>query len=111
MKIVAVIIVGAVFAITFLSAKFFILNWAPDRPVSELTARWAPPPSTFIEVAGMKVHMRDEGVRDDPSPIVLLHGTAASLHTWEGWVEALKNRRRVIRFDLPGFGLTGPSPD
>jgi pimeloyl-ACP methyl ester carboxylesterase len=59
----------------------------------------------------MKVHMRDEGVRDDPSPIVLLHGTAASLHTWEGWVETLKKQRRVIRFDLPGFGLTGPSPD
>ncbi|HEY4863228.1 MAG TPA: alpha/beta hydrolase [Xanthobacteraceae bacterium] len=111
MKIVAVIIAGAIFAITVLFAKFFITNWAPDRPVSELTARWAPPPSVFIDVAGMHVHMRDEGVRDDPNPIVLLHGTAASLHTWEGWVEALKTRRRVIRFDLPGFGLTGPSPD
>jgi pimeloyl-ACP methyl ester carboxylesterase len=111
MKIVAVIIAGAVFAITVLFAKFFITNWAPDRPVSELTARWAPPPSVFIDVAGMHVHMRDEGVRDDPSPIVLLHGTAASLHTWEDWVDALKIRRRVIRFDLPGFGLTGPSPD
>ena len=111
MKIVAVIIVGAVFAITVLFARFFITNWAPDRPVSELAARWAPSPSVFIDVAGMHVHMRDEGVRDDPSPIVLLHGTAASLHTWEGWVDALKTRRRVIRFDLPGFGLTGPSPD
>jgi pimeloyl-ACP methyl ester carboxylesterase len=111
MKIVAVIIAGAVFAITVLFAKFFITNWAPDRPVSELTARWALPPSVFIDVAGMKVHMRDEGIRDDPSPIVLLHGTAASLHTWEGWVDVLKNRRRVIRFDLLGFGLTGPSPD
>jgi pimeloyl-ACP methyl ester carboxylesterase len=111
MKVVGVIIAGAVFAITIIVAKFFILNWAPDRSVSELTARWAPPPSVFVDVAGMNVHMRDEGVRDDPSPIVLLHGTAASLHTWEGWVAALKSRRRVIRFDLPGFGLTGPSPD
>jgi pimeloyl-ACP methyl ester carboxylesterase len=59
----------------------------------------------------MKVHMRDEGIRDDPSPIILLHGTSASLHTWEGWTQALKARRRVIRFDLPGFGLTGPTPD
>jgi pimeloyl-ACP methyl ester carboxylesterase len=41
-------------------------------------------------------------------PIVLLHGTSASLHTWEGWVKALKGQRRVITFDLPGFGLTGP---
>jgi len=44
-------------------------------------------------------------------PIVLLHGTSASLHTWDGWVAALATERRVIRFDLPGFGLTGPMPD
>ena len=30
----------------------------------------------------MQVHLRDEGPRSDPSPIVLLHGTSASLHTW-----------------------------
>jgi pimeloyl-ACP methyl ester carboxylesterase len=59
----------------------------------------------------MKVHVRDEGPRDDRSPIVLLHGTGSSLHAWEGWSQALKDKRRVIRFDLPGFGLTGPSPD
>ena len=44
-------------------------------------------------------------------PIVLLHGTSASLHTWDGWTDALKGQRRVIRVDLPGFGLTGPMPD
>jgi pimeloyl-ACP methyl ester carboxylesterase len=59
----------------------------------------------------MKVHVRDEGPRDDKSPIVLAHGTGSSLHAWEGWARALKDKRRVIRFDLPGFGLTGPSPD
>lgn len=59
----------------------------------------------------MNVHLRDEGPRDDPSPVVLLHGTSASLHTWEGWAAALRATRRVIRFDMPGFGLTGPSPD
>ena len=85
--------------------------WAPDRPVSSLTARWAPPPSTFVEVEGLRVHLRDEGPRDDPHPLVLLHGTSASLHTWEGWTQALVGQRRVIRFDLPGFGLTGPRAD
>jgi pimeloyl-ACP methyl ester carboxylesterase len=54
------------------------------------------------------VHLRDEGPRNDQAPIVLIHGTSASLHTWEGWVAALKTQRRVISFDLPGFGLTGP---
>jgi pimeloyl-ACP methyl ester carboxylesterase len=83
----------------------------PDQPVAALRAQWAPPPSKFVEVRGMQVHVRDEGPRDDPVPIVLLHGTGASLHTWEGWTQVLDRERRVIRFDLPGFGLTGPSPD
>jgi pimeloyl-ACP methyl ester carboxylesterase len=101
----------AVAAVALLAAGFVALNWAPDRPVSELEARWAAPPSMFVEVSGMRVHVRDEGPRDDPTPVVLLHGTSASLHTWQGWADALKGERRVVRFDLPGFGLTGPTPD
>lgn len=83
----------------------------PDRPVDELKARWAPPPSQFVDVDGLTVHLRDEGPREDPVPLVLLHGTSASLHTWDGWVEALAPQRRVIRYDMPAFGLTGPAPD
>ncbi len=84
------------------------LSRAPDRAVETLVARWAPPPSDFIDVKGMVVHVRDEGPRQDPLPVVLVHGTGASLHTWEGWVQVLKTQRRVITFDLPAFGLTGP---
>ena len=84
--------------------------WAPDKPLAELQARWAGAPSKFITVAGLQVHARDEGPRDDPLPIVLLHGTSDSLHTWGGWAAQLRGQRRVIRFDLPGFGLTGPGP-
>ncbi|MEO7938200.1 MAG: alpha/beta hydrolase [Burkholderiaceae bacterium] len=83
--------------------------WAPDKSLSELRSRWARPPSQFISVGGLQVHLRDEGPRDDPAPIVLLHGTSDSLHTWDGWAEQLRSQRRVIRFDLPGFGLTGPN--
>ena len=86
-------------------------SWAPDRGVDTLKARWATPPSHFVTLQGMQVHLRDEGPRDDPEPIVLIHGTSASLHTWDGWTAALKGERRVIRMDLPGFGLTGPAPD
>ena len=88
-----------------------IAVWAPDRPVEELTGRWAPPPSQFVAVDGMSVHLRDEGPRDDPEPIILLHGTGASLHTWDAWAQALKDKHRVVRVDLPGFGLTGPTTD
>jgi len=85
-------------------------SWEPDRQIGPLVARWAPEPSTFVEVEGMQVHLRDTGPRDDPTPIVLLHGMASSLHTWEGWQRSLQGTRRVISVDLPGFGLTGPSP-
>lgn len=87
-----------------------IATWAPDKSVQQLSDRWAQSPSQFIEVDGMQVHLRDEGPRDDPAPIVLLHGTSSSLHTWDGWAHSLVGSRRVIRFDLPAFGLTGPQP-
>jgi pimeloyl-ACP methyl ester carboxylesterase len=98
---------------------FFVLvgvaaTWESERPVEDLKARWAQAPSRFVAppgLAGLSVHVRDEGPDDDPLPIVLLHGTSASLHTWDGWAAALRGQRRVVRFDLPGFGLTGPSAD
>jgi pimeloyl-ACP methyl ester carboxylesterase len=91
-----------------LTALAVALSRAPDRPVQALVARWALPPSDFIAVKGQLVHLRDEGPRGDPAPLLLLHGTGASLHTWDGWAAALKANKRVIRIDLPGFGLTGP---
>ena len=91
-----------------LSALALALSQAPERPVQTLVARWAPPPSDFIDLHGQLVHLRDEGPRGDPEPIVLIHGLGSSLHTWEGWAHALRSQRRVIRFDLPGYGLTGP---
>jgi pimeloyl-ACP methyl ester carboxylesterase len=90
------------------SALALPLLQAPDRAVETLVARWAPPPSEFIDLNGQLVHYRDEGPRGDATPIVLLHGTSASLHTWQGWVQALRGQHRVISLDLPAFGLTGP---
>lgn len=101
--------IGRLFGVLLIAAAAgFALSRAPDRPVETLVARWAPAPSDFVDLRGLVVHLRDEGPRNDPAPVVLLHGTGASLHTWEGWVKALKAERRVITLDLPGFGLTGP---
>jgi pimeloyl-ACP methyl ester carboxylesterase len=103
----------AVGLLLILSAMALALLRAPDVPAEGLVARWAPAPSDFIDIKGQTVHFRDEGPRHDgsagtPPPLLLIHGTASSLHTWEGWAKALKGQRRVISFDLPGFGLTGP---
>ena len=106
MKLAMRIAVGILVLLAGVLGAAFIAWRVPDQPVSALQARWAPPPSQFIAVRGMQVHLRDEGPRGDPTPIVLLHGTGASLHTWDGWTAELARERRVIRFDLPGFGLT-----
>src|SRR5690606_24837740 len=101
-------------ALLIIIAAYIGVNWAPDKSVDELAARWAQPPSQFVEVMGMQVHLRDEmaeGADPNALPVVLLHGTSDSLHTWQGWTDTLSRQRRVIRFDLPGFGLTGPFPE
>ncbi len=83
--------------------------YTPDKPRAELEAKYAGAPSEFLEVAGLRLHVRDTGPRDAPS-VIMLHGLGSSLHTWEPWAEALSDRYRVIRYDLPGFGLTGADP-
>ena len=109
MKLLLKILGVALVALLVFAAAGIGATWAPDKPVESLKTRWAAAPSQFIDVGGLQVHLRDEGPRDDATPIVLLHGTSASLHTWDGWAQALKTQRRVIRFDLPAFGLTGPN--
>ena len=53
----ALIVSAAVVLIAVLGAAIFIAaNWAPERSVEDLRVRWAPPPSTFIDVGGLKVH-------------------------------------------------------
>ena len=111
MKLVLRLLLVVVVALGVFAGAGVVATWAPDRSVAQLAVRWAQSPSQFVNVLGMQVHLRDEGPRDDPYPIVLLHGTSDSLHTWEGWSQNLKGQRRVIRFDLPAFGLTGPDAE
>jgi pimeloyl-ACP methyl ester carboxylesterase len=92
-------------------AIYIFANHAPDKSVEELSEKWAQAPSQFVNIQGMDIHLRDEGAQMDQEPMLLIHGTSASLHTWDGWAGILKEDRRVIRFDLPGFGLTGPEPN
>jgi pimeloyl-ACP methyl ester carboxylesterase len=85
-----------------------IALWAQrDIPATVLEARYGGPPSKFIEVDGVRMHYRDEG----SGPVVLLiHANFSNLLDWEPWVVALKDRYRVIRFDMTSHGLTGPDP-
>lgn len=81
----------------------------PDVPGSLLERRYTDDASAFVDVGGARVHYRDEGPRDAPV-LLAVHGVYSSLHTWDGWVDALDDVR-VVRLDLPGFGLTGPNDE
>lgn len=101
-------IIGGIFALLFIGL-FIICE--RDRPVDELIPLYANQDSKFMPILGMNVHYRDEGVQTDSVPLILLHGMSSSLNTWDSVTMGLKAERRVISLDLPGFGLTGPSPE
>ncbi len=107
MKTIAKII-GGIFIALFAVILFFAES---DRPVAELIPLYANKDSKFMDILGMKVHYRDEGVATDSVPLILLHGMSSSLNTWDSVVIDLKPHKRVISLDLPGFALTGPSPE
>jgi pimeloyl-ACP methyl ester carboxylesterase len=100
----------ALVSILLLFVAILLLFGYGDKSVGELKATYATPPSQFISVDGMQVHYRDEGNPLDSLPLVLIHGTGASLHTFDAWTEQLKTKKRILRMDIPGFGLTGPFP-
>ncbi|MGG5823380.1 alpha/beta fold hydrolase [Falsiroseomonas sp. HW251] len=99
--------IAAALLVALLAAAFVL--YTPDRPRAALEARYAAPPSRFVEVEGTRLHIRDTGPRDEQA-VLLLHGFGSSLHTWDEWARILEARFRVIRLDLPGFGLTGADP-
>ncbi len=94
-------------AIVFLLIGVLILTYAPNKSLEELKEDWTYPNSQFVEIQDMPVHYRINGTGH---PIILVHGTAASLHTWEKWTEILQDSLQVISLDMPAFGLTGPNP-
>lgn len=53
-------------------------------------------------------HYKDVG---DGPPLILLHGIGMSHFAWKSIINNLTNERRVLAFDIAGFGLTPPMAD
>ena len=88
-----------------------IVFYQKDQSPEEVYKKYALASSQQIAIGGVQLHYSDEGNRLDSTPLLLIHGTSSSLRTWDGVTAQLKNQYRIIRFDLPGFGLTGPNPN
>ena len=97
LKVLMVIVLSFVF--------FLILLFRNDIPAEEIEQKYATPQSHFISVDGMNVHVRIMG---EGEPIILLHGSFSSLHTWDAWQQELSPYFLTISVDFPGHGLTGP---
>lgn len=98
------------FPLAALVALAVILR-TPDTDPERMIQKYTNEHSRFAQNEdGLRVHFRDQGNRNGPV-IVLIHGTAASLHTWEPLIERLESDYRLITYTQPGHGLTGPHPE
>lgn len=101
------LVVLAAFAVVLVVAAGWL--YTPDESRAALEVKYRVSPQDYVEVAGIRLHVRDTGARDAPA-LIFLHGFGSSLQSFDAWSEALSGRFRVIRFDVPGFGLTGADP-
>ncbi|MCP4122103.1 MAG: alpha/beta hydrolase [Bacteroidetes bacterium] len=98
--------IGSVLLVIILLGGIFL--YRPPISMEKLKARYTDEYSAFMEMDGMNVHYRIKG---SGKPVLLIHGTSSSLHTWEFWEPVLTENFTVYSVDLPGCGLTGPHPD
>jgi pimeloyl-ACP methyl ester carboxylesterase len=102
-------IFGAAFILLIVSLSITV--YQGDLPADVVDAKYVSPASQFLTLEdGARIHFRDEG-RPDGMPLVLIHGSMASLHTFEPWTGILGDEYRVVTLDLPAHGLTGAVPN
>ena len=95
----------ATMAILLLTLSLW-LAWTPDLPREQLLQSYAKAGTAELVVGVQPYFIQDTGPREAPT-IVLLHGFGASLQTWDPWASELEKQWRVVRIDVPAFGLTG----
>lgn len=78
------------------------LDWSTDG--MEWPHRAA---SSFVRAGGLTWHVQRMG--RGPS-LVLIHGTASSVHTWAPMASLLALSYSLISFDLPGHGFSEAAP-
>jgi pimeloyl-ACP methyl ester carboxylesterase len=104
--------VSLFFCMIFVVVGVIVIFWnelgIQEIPLATLQEKYEKKESKYITVNGTSIHYCDEG--KGPA-IVALHGIADSLHTWDEWAKEMTSRYRIVRMDIPGFGLTGPVKD
>jgi pimeloyl-ACP methyl ester carboxylesterase len=99
------LVLGGIVTVAFIAVG--IWAWTPDRSRSDLEERYSDSSTRYLEVGGTSLRVRDTGSKDAPV-LILIHGFGSSIESWEPWAQSLSANYRVLRFDLPGFGLSEP---
>lgn len=106
MRTFLAILAGLIGLVVLVAVGGWFMLQRPDIPYEQLEAKYASPASRYVDLPnGVRAHYRDEGRQDGPV-LVMVHGFAASTHTWEPWIERLGADYRIVTLDLPGHGLT-----
>ncbi|MET0239129.1 MAG: alpha/beta hydrolase [Sphingobium sp.] len=71
--------------------------------LEDLTAKYVDRDSRFMTIHGVRLHYKDEG--EGPA-ILMIHGSSSSMKTFDGSAAILRTQYRVIRYDIPGWGLS-----
>jgi pimeloyl-ACP methyl ester carboxylesterase len=67
----------------------------------------------YLDVNGDPFHYELDDFADPWKPhgaVLFHHGAAGTLDRWRAWVPAMSRWRRVVRFDMRGYGGTPPPP-
>ena len=89
----------------FIGLPVLILLFRPNMILSKaaVKAQLSLPTSHFIQWRGAEIHYTDEG---HGIPVMMIHGYGGSHRNFQKLNDSLKDQYRIIRIDLPGFGLS-----
>jgi len=80
----------------------------PTLALEALRAKYGDRAGHLADLGGVEVYYKDEG--SGPA-ILLVHGSVSTLKTYDRVAATLRHRYRVIRYDVPGQGLSGSVSD
>ncbi len=97
--------IAALVIIVLIGVPVVFLLLRPSELVAKEDAKrlFTLPTSHYLQWRGGELHYTDEG---QGVPVIMVHGYGGSYRNWQKLNDSLKEQYRVIRLDLPGFGLS-----
>lgn len=103
MKKAIKVLVGIVVLAVVGILAFHVLRTDHRMTTEEAKATLWTPHSEMIQWDGQNVHVLQQG---QGTPVFLVHGLGGNSREFDELAEILQADHRVVRFDLPGFGLS-----